>query len=665
MSKSFSIGKVKLHFSDGDIVENKPEFKADLLKIVRDNNRFEYQKIIEERNRFEYLYHLSDIRGNILRWLPIKPEESCLEVDGECGAIADGIVQKTGRITIHCDSNMDAEIVAERYSDVDGLEVVSCETKDLPVFVSSKYDWVVIKNVNLLSLAKKMVDKNGRIVLITDNRMGMKNISGVKPFGGNDYFAGITGSVDAGITYMGLKTALNNMSASEYEIFYPYPDYRFMKSLYSDRHLPKVGELVNNDYWFESDRLDLFSEKAAFDKCCEEGSFPEFSNSFIAIIGAPVNVEYARFSNDRAPEYGIYTTIENESDKKIVRKYPLSELADSHIRNMYENYKKLQDKYAGSELAINKCSLLDVGNRLAAGFEYVAGVTLAELMDKAIESDSSDEFMGLFDKYTKLVGYNENHPFADVDVVFSNIIVSDDEWTLIDYEWCKDSALTIKETAYRAMYCYYLEDSSRKKIKEDLILDRLILSKEASEEIEMDEAAFQKRVTGRKLALSELRERFGHKSVNPIPLIDKLRDNSGIYKFMIYPGGKTGEFSEETAYEYKDAYESERFASVTVPVLKEDRIVRIDPLDGPCIVVVREAKLAENDFPVENKKFLFSNGKRVGKDTFVFDTLDPNLYFNMDGFIHDEDTFLYLKLELIDLEQDTAASITGNIKRFF
>lgn len=665
MNKTFSIGKVKLHFYEADTDEKPSDLRNDLLKIVRDNNRFEYQRFIEEKNSFEYLYHLSEIRGNVLRWLPIKAEESCLEIDGECGAISGGVLAKTNRVAIHCDSNVDAEIIAERFSDVEGLEVFSCNKDVLPEFVSSKYDWVVVKNINLLNLAKKMVEKNGRIVLLTDNRMGMRNLSGVKPFGEKEYFTGVMGKADAGITYMGLKNTISKEEFSSYEIFYPYPDYRFMKSLYSDKHLPKVGELVNNDYWFESDRMDLFSEKAAFDKCCEEGSFSEFSNSFIVVFGASVNVEYARFSNDRAPEFGIYTTIENESGTRIVKKYPLSELADSHVRNMYDNYKKLQEKYAGSELAVNKCSLLDIGNRLAATFEFVDGITLGELMDKSIDSGSDDEFFELFDKYTKLVGFNESFPFADMDVVFSNIIVSGDDWTLIDYEWCKDSSLTIKETAYRAMYCYYLEDASRKKIKEDLILDRLILSKEAAEEIELDEAAFQKKVTGRKLALSELRERFGHKSVNPIPLIDKLRDNSGIYKFMIYPGGQTGEFSEETAYEYKDAYESERIASVTVPVLKEDRVVRIDPLDSTCIVVVREAKLAEVDFPVENKKYLFSNGKRLGKNTFVFDTTDPNLYFNMDGFIHDEDTFLYLKLEIIDLESDTADSITSNIKKFF
>ena len=50
------------------------------------------------------------------------------------------------------------------------------------------------------------------------------------------------------------------------------------------------------------------------------------------------------------------------------------------------------------------------------------------------------------------------------------------------------------------------------------------------EDIINDEVVFQKRVTGRNLSLGEIREALGVKSVNPIPLVGKIKDDSGIYK---------------------------------------------------------------------------------------------------------------------------------------
>ena len=88
-------------------------------------------------------------------------------------------------------------------------------------------------------------------------------------------------------------------------------------------------------------------------------------------------------------------------------------------------------------------------------------------------------------------------------------------------------------------------------------------------------------------------------------------------------------------------------------------------MNAPAIVTIKEAKLEELDFPVDSKKYLLSNGKRIGKNVFVFDTNDPNFYFNVDGFVHEEDTFLYVEFEVVPLKSEVATAITSNIKKFF
>lgn len=665
MIKTISIGKVTVNLIDCELENNKPYFKEDLLKIVRDNSELEYPRIIEEKNNYEYLYHLSDIRGNLVRWLPIKKDEAVLEVNAECGAITGELLKLSENITAVCCCATDAEILAERYSNCNKFVIYAGDQKAALEAVEAQFDWIILNDARLLLEAKKLLKNNGRIVFVTDNRMGMRNLNGMKAVGQSDYYTGVEGKSDSGFTFAGLRKVISLSGFTKAQMFYPYPDYRFMKTLYSNNRLPKVGELVDNQSNYESDRLVLFSEKNAFDAACEDGSFQYYSNSYLVILGEPVSTEYARFSNERAPEYKIFTTIENVAGVRTVKKYPITERANDHIRNLLKYNRRLEEKYAGSKLLINKCSLLDIGNSVSASFEFVEGVELTKLLDDCLSRDDLDTFYGLFDKYVSLTGFNETFAFADLDVVFSNIIVNKDEWTLIDYEWCKETAILARETAYRAIYCYVLEDKKREKFNSDLILKRIGLSREAAEEIEKDESIFQSNVTGKNLTLAQIRERLGVKAVNPISLADKMSDDKGIYRFQVYPGGNTGEFSEDTSFVIKEAYKSETVAEATVPVCIEDSVMRVDPLDGPCIIVIKEAKLGEVDFPVENKKYFKVNGKRLGDNIFVFPTSDPNMYFNIDGFVHNEDTFLYLNLELIPMPVYAASAVSDNIKKLF
>lgn len=660
-----TIGKVTINYISCEPSENKDPFKEDLLNIVRDSAVIEYPSIIESKLSYDYLYHLSDIRGNIVRWLPIKSGEKVLELDAECGAITGALLKLSENVTSTVNCATDGEVLAERFSNCKRFCIFAGAFDDVIREISGKFDWIITKNPAALKAVKGLLSPFGRIVFITDNRCGMKNFAGVKAAGVEEYFSGIEGKTDSGFTYPGLRKLLSYSGYNKAQMYYPYPDWRFVRNIYSNSHLPKVGELTDSMMNFESDRLLLFSEKDAFDASCEDGSFPYYSNAYLVIIGEPLPAEYVRFSNDRAPEFQIYTEIDNIEGSKIVRKYPITEAANEHIRNISKYYRLLSKRYEGSELNINKCNLLDLSDSVSASFEYVNGTELSKLMDSCLNNDDLEGFYALFDKYVSLVGFNEHAGIADIDVVFSNILVNKDEWTLIDYEWCKEGKLPIKETAYRAIYCYLLEDSNRKKFNLDLILKKLVLSKEASEDIEADEYVFQKHVTGRNLSLPELRERLGVKVIDPLNKGNVSSVSDEIYQFRIYPGGETGEFSEETSYVIENAYKTHEEAEATIAVMKNDAVIRIDPLNAPCLVTIREAMLSEYEFPIENKKLLLCNGKRLSDNSFIFSTSDPNFYFNLNGFIHNEDTFLYLKLEVKKLSEDTAAAVEKSVKKLF
>ena len=100
---------------------------------------------------------------------------------------------------------------------------------------------------------------------------------------------------------------------------------------------------------------------------------------------------------------------------------------------MMETYcKLLTERYDGSGLSVNPCKWNEEGY---AAFPFEKGRTLEELLDECLEQDDMEEFYRLFDRYLKLISYNEESAVCDYDLIFANILVDGDEWTVIDYEW--------------------------------------------------------------------------------------------------------------------------------------------------------------------------------------------------------------------------------------
>lgn len=689
--KTEKVGKVVLDYSvySGNDLYCDGAVEDELLSIVKTYAPVEFPGVIEDRCDWPTLYHLSTARENIVRWLPINKSHKVLEVGSGCGAITGAFTKLAGEV-VSCDLSKKRSLInANRHMDADNLTIHVGNFTDVEKNLPDDFDFICLIGVfeygasyidsdnpfeDFLKLLMKHLKPDGRIVIAIENRLGLKYFAGCREDHVSRYFAGVEGySPEDGVRTFSknaLEKIFESVGVEKYRFFYPYPDYKFMHTLFSDNRKPGIGELKDNKRNFDQDRMDLFSEKDAFDSFISDDLFDLFSNSFLVVIGPDVNVDYARFSNDRAREYQIFTSVENikvgRKKVKLIKKQPLFEEGNDHIISLEEYYTELEKRYEGSKLNVNKCEVLNRDSSSpVACFEYVNGITLEELMDGCLAKDDLDGFYALFDKYLEYVGYNDEAKVADLDVVFSNILVDGDTWTLIDYEWTKNSRIPIRETAFRAIYCYLLEDKKRNKISLDLILDKISLSHEAAGLLKEDEAIFQKKVTGKYRSMQELRDMIGRKITSPYALVDKLDNPDGIYMFQIYPANPDGGFSEETSYYYKDAYQGENSAQVSVPVSPVNRFVRLDPLRSACIVQIIEADIDGNPYPVESKKFLLCNGRRVGEDTFVFPTDDPNLVFTLEGLARSEDSLLNVKMNITKLSLETAVNLAENIKRIF
>ena len=446
-----------------------------------------------------------------------------------------------------------------------------------------------------------------------------------------------------------------------------------------------------------------------------------FSNSYLVVLGPDYETAYVKYSNDRAPQFRICTEIvgrqiqepfgtntngverheaglsatetrgadisagnmrmKNYADAttgRVVRKRPLCEEAFEHVRNMAAAGESLAERYAEGELAVNACRLLEgtvdclkkTGSVdeltetkqnawPAAEFEFVSGTPLSELMDDALTRKEEKEFQRLFQEYLRRIDHNSAMPVADYDLVFSNILVDGDKWTLIDYEWTFGKEMETKELAFRAVYCYLLENEKREELLPlDWILEQIHVSPEEADIYRQQEHDFQKYVTGQRLSMPQMRELLGKKVIKPWKMLESFQDAEQICRVQVYEDRGSG-YKEEESYFVKEAYQTESQVELTLTVSGDVNTIRIDPIMDSCVVKIQEMTFNGERIPLEKKKLLLVNGRSSGGElpSIVFATKDPNLGIDLSQLERKAENMLCAILEVTRIPLSTAEDL--------
>lgn len=676
------IGKVTLDYSHypGRDLYSDGAIENELLGIVRNAARVEYPSIIESKSSWPILYHLSPLRANIVDWLPIDKTAKVLEVGSGCGAITETLSRKAGEVVCVELSARRSHINAYRNQDSDNITIHVGNFSDIEPSLPADFDYVCLIGAfeygqsyiatqtpyeDFLKIMLRHVKEGGRLVIAIENRFGLKYFAGCKEDHLGTYFSGLEGYPEGGsartFTRAGLQKILAACGVTEYSFYYPYPDYKFPTVIYSDKRLPHAGELTDNIRNFDRDRMVLFNEKYVFDTVIKDGMFPEFSNSYLVVIGKEPDISYVKYSNDRREDYAIRTQMQDGPEGRVIRKIPLTKQAGDHIRRIEAAYRLLQKRYEGSGLSINPCKLSEDGESIE--FPYEKGVTLEELLDECLERKDSEEFYRLFDKYYSLISYGQESGVTDYDLIFANILVDGGRWTLIDYEWTMKKAVSAKEVAFRAVYCYVLEEEKRNALDFGVILDRLGITQKEADEYRRREAKFQKKVTGKRMSMGEIRAAIGNYCVDPKALMEKHLQDILDKRIQVYFDSGSG-FSEENSFYMPDVYVDSFHIEAEIPFDGNVALLRIDPADKPCVVKIQE--LALNEEPVElSSKHVEANGRAVGKGTYVFATADPNFTVKVCALPCQGENVLLVRLELSFLPEEIAQELAQRRKRFF
>ncbi len=700
MEEREQIGKIILDYSkySGRDLYCDGAVEDELLELVKTLSPAEYTKAIEEKKSWPVLYHLSPLRENIVDWIPMEKTAKVLEVGSGCGAVTGALARKAGSVTCVDLSRKRSLINAHRHSDCDNVTIHVGNFKDIEPCLPKDYDYICLIGVFeygqgyiggdapyedfLKILLKHLKKKSGRLIIAIENKYGLKYFAGCREDHLGSYFSGIENYAEGGgvrtFGKRGLEKIFQSAGVKESHFYYPYPDYKFMTTLYSEAYQPSKGDLVNNLRNFDSDRMLLFDEKNAFDGICEEELFPVFSNSYLAVLGGDFDIKFVKYSNDRAPEYAVRTEIHRTArGRKTVRKYPMTAEAFEHVRQMAVAYENLKERYRDGRLFINPCKLIEEDEGFYAAFPFEEGVPLSELMDGCLARNDLEKFHQYFQDYVDRIGYHSEYSVADFDLIFANILVNEDNWTLIDYEWTFGKTIDTKELAFRAIYCYLLENEERERLDLGRVLDELGITEADAERYREQERDFQRFVTGNRMSMAQLRERLGGEILEPVKWIHKFKSTENILRVQLYEDCGEG-FSEENSRFLPDAYLDEQQMEFTVPVGGAVKRLRIDPALCPCVCKIRELTL--NGEPISFGRPAASGRRRVmetngsvlkparREDTcpsVVFDTDDPNICLHLGERQPGEEAVLSVKMEVVRLPMAVAEDMSAAMKRPF
>lgn len=668
------IGKIKLNLKHypGEDYYCDGEIEDELLEIAKNYAQVEYPRIIEEKKSWEVLYHFSPLRENIVEWLPVDKNMKVLEIGSGCGAVTGALAKKAKEVTCIDLSKKRSLINAYRHMDCENVTIHVGNFQDVEPDLDCDYDYICLIGVfeyaqayidsghpyqDFLHIIEKHRKPDGHIAIAIENKLGLKYWAGCKEDHLGTWFSGLEDYPEGGVvrtfTKDGLIKIAKECGFSDISMYYPYPDYKFMTTLYSDERLPKAGELSSNLRNFDRERLQLFDEKLVFDTLIKENRFPLFSNSYMMILGETPAVKYAKYSNDRVDDFQIKTLVTHRNIDgnicKQIEKHPLSEMANEHIGQIYSAYEKLVERFRGGELAINRCRLIKEP-KLYAQFEYIEGRTLEELLDECLESSDIEKFHALFDEYLEKISYGEDSPVTDYDLVFSNILISGDgQWHVIDYEWTFAKQMETKEIAFRAVYCYLLENEKRNKLNLDSILKKLEISEIDAEQYRQQEMKFQKYVTGKRMSMAEIREAIGQPvyALSKLPMTtpaEELKNKVQIYE-------DTGEgFSEEKSYFVEESDTQQKEFCLTVA--EGRKALRIDPCSDYCVVFIQELKWNDTPVILKNKRVM-TNGFRIGEGVYAFTTTDPNITFAIPEAEVRRENRLQVSMQVTRLPEET------------
>lgn len=297
------IGNIVLdyEFYPGEDLYSDGPVEDEMLEVAQNFREEEFNQVIAQRKSWPLLYHFSHIRQNIVSWYPLHGK--VLEVGAGCGAVTGALADQADQLTCVDLSRKRSLINAWRNRERSNIQIHVGNFQDIEKKLDTDYDYITLIGVfeysegyigtrepyvQMLRTIAGHLAPGGEILIAIENRLGLKYWAGCTEDHVGRFFEGLEGyPATEGVKTFSKKELTEVISqAGDFQItfYYPYPDYKFPMTIYSDEYLPRRGDLKQNVNNFDRVKLQLFDEAKVYDSIVENQLFSQFSNSFFVVL---------------------------------------------------------------------------------------------------------------------------------------------------------------------------------------------------------------------------------------------------------------------------------------------------------------------------------------------------------------------------------------------
>ncbi len=482
--------KLNLDFYKSDIKYNELNREEFIINnYICNYNEEDYESIFKRDNNIESLYCLSNMRKNIISWYPFVKDSSVLEIGAGLGEITGELCKKVSRVVSVEFSKERGRAISKRHKNKENLEIIIGDLKDIEF--SEKFDYITLIGVleyapniyktenpyiDLLEYVKKLLKPNGKILIATDNKFGMRNWSVVSLNDKDLQYDAVSSSKVLNKSQLISKSKLEEMFESinlgKRKYYYPLPDYKYTNVIFTDSFLPNQNNLHRNMTFFKDTDIINFHENSAYLELVknDKNMFEFFANSYFIEISQDLvenDIKYVSFWNNRKPEYRLKTIIKGNK----VYKYPADDLAKAHIETIKKNIDILKksnietlDEYDDEKIISNfmydgkSYDELILEEYEKYGIDKVVEL-INEFKEKILDKlEITNNVNNVFDNYNIIYKKEEIKDLKFVknglwDLNFQNCFEKENKLYIYDQEWV-DAKVPLEFIIYRGILIF-------------------------------------------------------------------------------------------------------------------------------------------------------------------------------------------------------------------